>query len=382
MSCTNLVRTATQNKQALSHARNIAHESGRSRSATGDMPGPSRRGIRPRKHDDAVTPHLDPNKMTSTSIAHYYKSAESFQQIRANIHLNREYKGPSTKPIRPRSTSDSISNGVNKSTGATVSETKPPSRILSSEAWQQTMERRKEREETLKRLTQLIRFHYGDTYDARPFGSTCYGASSSTSDIDVVIIDADRPYGIPAGDKTALPPIYDVRRLAKLLKEEGYKSVSSIPYAAVPLVKLTDPDTGMSCDVNINNRLGVFNTALLRQYCLRAPSLARYLRTIKLWVKSVDLNNPSGEIDKGPRSFSSYAITLMTVAYLQSTGHLPNLQADQDVIVDTHFWEHRLGTRRSVPISFGACKDRRRGAASTGNTADSLNIDAPFRPAW
>lgn len=57
------------------------------------MPGPSRRGIRPRKHDDAVTPHLDPNKMTSTSIAHYYKSAESFQQIRANIHLNREYVG-------------------------------------------------------------------------------------------------------------------------------------------------------------------------------------------------------------------------------------------------------------------------------------------------
>lgn len=85
----------------------------------------------------------------------------------------------------------------------------------------------------------------------------------------------------------------------------------------VPPVKLTDPDTGMSCDVNINNRLGVFNTALLRQYCLRAPSLARYLRTVKLWVKSVDLNNPSGEIDKGPRSFSSYAITLMTVAYLQ-----------------------------------------------------------------
>lgn len=143
----------------------------------------------------------------------------------------------------------------------------------------------------------------------------------------------------------------------------------------VPPVKFTDPNTGMSCDVNINNRLGVFNTALLRQYCLRAPSLARYLRTVKLWVKSVDLNNPTGERDKGRRSFSSYAITLMTVAYLQvripahshirvhatnpvqSTGHLPNLQADQDVILDTHFWEYRHGMRRSVPISFGACKD-------------------------
>lgn len=62
----------------------------------------------------------------------------------------------------------------------------------SEEAWQQTMERRKEREETLKRLTLLIRSHYGDTYDARPFGSTCYGASSSTSDIDVVIIVSGR----------------------------------------------------------------------------------------------------------------------------------------------------------------------------------------------
>ncbi len=123
------------------------------------------------------------------------------------------------------------------------------------------------------------------------------------------------------------------RRLARLLKEEGYKRVSSIPNAAVPLgepfprvsrkrsltcvptVKFTDPETGMSCDVNINNRLGVYNTALLRQYCLRSPSLARYLRTVKLWVKSVDLNNPAAE--RGPRSFSSYAITLMTVAWLQ-----------------------------------------------------------------
>ncbi|KAI0826647.1 hypothetical protein BC628DRAFT_1320066 [Trametes gibbosa] len=220
--------------------------------------------------------------------------------------------------------------------------------------WKSAHDKRRERESTLKRFGTLISDTFGDMYSVQPFGSTCYGASSNTSDIDVVIFDNERPYGKSPDDNRPLPHIPQ-RRIAKLLKHEGYENISFIPNAAVPIVKFTDPETGMSCDANVNNRLGVYNTALLRQYCLRAPSLARFLRLVKVWARSVGLNSPS--VRGHPPSFSSYAITLMTIAWMQALGHLPNLQSDQEVILKSHFWEQRLGWNRKVEFSFGACKD-------------------------
>ncbi|KAI0635139.1 hypothetical protein C8Q77DRAFT_1254711 [Trametes polyzona] len=220
---------------------------------------------------------------------------------------------------------------------------------------QATRSKRQEREDTLRRFGTLIKQHYGEKYDVTPFGSTCYGASINASDIDVMIVDTDRPYGITPYDERKLPCIYDVRGISKLLYDNGYTNIACIPKASVPIVKFTDPETGMSCDVNVNNRLGVYNTALLRQYCLRAPYLAPYLRRVKQWVNSVGLNNPS-TYGKKP-SFSSYSITLMTIAYLQSLGHLPNLQADPEAILRTHFWDQRSRMHRKIEISFGACKE-------------------------
>ncbi|CDO75285.1 hypothetical protein BN946_scf184334.g3 [Trametes cinnabarina] len=191
------------------------------------------------------------------------------------------------------------------------------------------------RQKTLQNLAAVLQAKYGSGYEVEPFGSTCYGASCSSSDIDVSILDPERPFGFDPKDEKALPPIYSVR------------------YADY---ELTDPKTGMSCDVNVNCRLGTYNTKLIRQYCLRLPPLAQYIRNIKLWVKSKDLNNPS---TRGVEpSFSSYAITLMTIAYLQSLGFLPNLQTDRYPIFETHFWERSSsGARRTrVDVRFGARK--------------------------
>ena len=131
--------------------------------------------------------------------------------------------------------------------------------------------------------------------------------------------------------------------LAKKLKHRGYLNVSAVAKATVPIggssnddvpmqpqcinancphraclpaaVKCTDPKTGVTFDVNINNRLGVYNTALLRQYCLLDPSLPYFLKVVKLWMYSRGLNSASGR--HGPPSFSSYAITIMTIALYQ-----------------------------------------------------------------
>lgn len=94
--------------------------------------------------------------------------------------------------------------------------------------------------------------------------------------------------------------------------------------------------------MNINEQLGLFNTRLTAQYCELIPDLLRpLLVVIKRWAKSHNLNDPSGS--SGPISFSSYALVLMTIGYLQASvlsylfiralncpqvkGVLPNLQA-------------------------------------------------------
>ncbi|KAH9849393.1 hypothetical protein C2E23DRAFT_840027 [Lenzites betulinus] len=291
--------------------------------------------------------------MSATSVAHYYRPRAVYHSTRSNFIerskrlfqdtiQGRRTTSEDTTPQRPVESSQkelrtSIVKSINEAT------------------WNAAKEKRSQRDATLKRFGALINDTFGNMYSVQPFGSTCYGASSNASDIDVVIFDNERPYGISPDDTRPLPPIYNVRRIAQCLRRAGYMDISFIPNAAVPLVKFTDPATGMSCDANVNNRLGVYNTALLRQYCLRVPHLARFLRSVKVWVRSVGLNNPSAH--KLPRSFSSYAITLMTIAWMQDIGHLPNLQADPDVILESHFWEQRLGWNRKVEFSFGACKD-------------------------
>lgn len=50
---------------------------------------------------------------------------------------------------------------------------------------------------------------------------------------------------------------------------------------------------------------------------------------IKLWAGRFNLNDPSAS--RGPRTFSSYCLTLMVIAYLQAVGHLPSLQQGVEV---------------------------------------------------
>ncbi|RPD79142.1 hypothetical protein L226DRAFT_241799 [Lentinus tigrinus ALCF2SS1-7] len=191
--------------------------------------------------------------------------------------------------------------------------------------------------------------------DARTatIGSTCYGAGRPESDLDLCIFDRDRVHGFePTISMSNLPPIYDVSAIAHVLTQAGYKAVSCIPAATIPIVKLTDPETGLSCDMNVNRRLGVYNTRLFRRYCLVFSPLAPLLRKVKGWTRHIGLNHPS--TPGVPPSFSSYALTLMTIAGLQRSGYLPNLQADTRKSVNTHFWEvSKTGERYKVDIRYG-----------------------------
>ncbi|KAF6744009.1 hypothetical protein DFP72DRAFT_1019684 [Ephemerocybe angulata] len=202
---------------------------------------------------------------------------------------------------------------------------------------------RKRRSATMS-LTRVIKEKFGSEYEVQPFGSTRYGVSSSEADMDMVIIDPSRPHGISPDDKRKQPAIYDVRRVADTLRRAGFTQIKSIPRASVPIVQFRDPLTSLDCDININERLGIFNSDLINAYCSNMVTLRPLLFSIKTWAKSKGLNSsnpPSGEL----RSFSSYALTMMTIGFLQHRGYLPNLQAHLPPLeasgYNMNFWRTR-----------------------------------------
>ncbi|KAI0795040.1 hypothetical protein C8Q75DRAFT_730862 [Abortiporus biennis] len=149
------------------------------------------------------------------------------------------------------------------------------------------MEARKMTIQGLNDVVQRISPHLS----VRTFGSTSYGVDAPKSDLDVVILDDERPLGPKPDD-----PSY-------------------------PTAKIVDKITGITCDININGRTGIRNTSMIVRYTSLAPAVLRpVIFALKQWIKYVDLN------DTSRYTFASYSLVLMTIGYLQTKGYLPNLQ--------------------------------------------------------
>ncbi|TKA50951.1 hypothetical protein B0A53_05732 [Rhodotorula sp. CCFEE 5036] len=189
-----------------------------------------------------------------------------------------------------------------------------------------------------------------------PFGSVRFGLGTSTSDLDLCLLDPYRPNGFV--DKyfssqnsglQNLPDIYNMRRIGRSLQQANLTDVRWIPEAAVPICKFKVMIDGhlIEADLNTNERLGVFNSRLINSYCNLHPLVRPLSVFIKFWAKQRGLNDPSGT----PTTFSSYTFILLVIAYLQHVDLLPNLQ-DADLIAST-------GTERNRFFSTPKARARR-----------------------
>ncbi|KAJ7740938.1 hypothetical protein DFH07DRAFT_61880 [Mycena maculata] len=196
------------------------------------------------------------------------------------------------------------------------------------------------RERTRCAVERAIRKKYGREYSVELFGSARYGISKPSSDLDMVILDPTAPYGL-AAKPGRLPPVYNIPKLAATLRKAGFKIVDVVSSAAVPIVIFQDPATGLSCDINVNDRLGLLNSDLIRRYCELNHVLVDMVLYIKKWAKPLGLNHPSSR-NRGPVTFSSYALVMMAIGFLQHRGLLPNLQEGlpplRDGQIEGTFW--------------------------------------------
>ncbi|KNF03991.1 hypothetical protein PSTG_02701 [Puccinia striiformis f. sp. tritici PST-78] len=166
-------------------------------------------------------------------------------------------------------------------------------------------------------------------YMIQVFGSISFGLDSLDSDLDLCILDPDRPQGLTQTDvdrvKFSLPKIYNVRALSHIFINADFKDVKPIPMARTPILKFRSPNGIFSVDLNCNNLLGCQNSKLIRSYYELSPLVFRPLAlVIKKWAKARGYCDPSGS--QGPISASSYTLVLLLIAYLQVINHLPNLQ--------------------------------------------------------
>jgi len=101
-------------------------------------------------------------------------------------------------------------------------------------------------------------------------------------------------------------------RLGRDLFKAGLRDVKPLPKARVPVVKFKDEESGMSCDVCLNNTLATENTRLLYVYSRIDPRVREMVILVKYWAKQRGVNTPYHG------TLSSYAYVLLVIFYLQT----------------------------------------------------------------
>ncbi|KAL6848544.1 hypothetical protein ACP4OV_021838 [Aristida adscensionis] len=145
------------------------------------------------------------------------------------------------------------------------------------------------------------------------YGSCANSFGSSHSDVDVCL-------EMDVGTESA-PEI--LLRLAEILRTDNFENVEAITGARVPIVRMSDPGSGFSCDICINNLFAVANTKLLKDYAEIDQRLLQLAFLVKHWAKQRGVN----ETYRG--TLSSYAYVIMCINFLQlrEPKILPCLQA-------------------------------------------------------
>jgi DNA polymerase sigma len=169
------------------------------------------------------------------------------------------------------------------------------------------------------------------------FGSFESGLSLINGDIDLCLqFNGEKPKKV-------------LKKIARMLNEDGMDNVKLITTAKVPIVKFIDRQSKIPVDISINNSLAVHNTELLRRYSALDSRVKPFIISIKYWARN------RGISDAAMGTFSSYAWTLIAINYLQSLEQevLPNLlKKDNMDTVDIDGTNYDIGMFQNEELGF------------------------------
>ncbi|ERL95563.1 hypothetical protein D910_12824, partial [Dendroctonus ponderosae] len=187
--------------------------------------------------------------------------------------------------------------------------------------------RRAQEVEAYELICKDLRQFLGEKFfnmEVHPFGSTVTELGFSNSDIDVYLANV-KPFAQPDD----IPILREIKKI--LVRSHRFGCCFVIPSANVPIVRCVHLKTGIQCDININNMLGVFNSELIRYYMSIDPKVQQAMLVLKYWAKCHNFKGQS-------QFFSNYAFTMMFIFFLQqSPYYLPTVESIQQVKQQT-FW--------------------------------------------
>jgi DNA polymerase sigma len=148
---------------------------------------------------------------------------------------------------------------------------------------------------------------------AYKYGSIENGFSLTNGDIDICILNNKEFNNTPAEC---------VEILGEKLKEDGINDIKLLIRARVPIIKMKDNKSGISCDIGFQNKLAIQNTKLINAYSKIDDRFKQMVFIIKYWSKMKNINEPY------MGTLSSYCFILMIIHFLQikEPPVLPNLQ--------------------------------------------------------
>ncbi|KAI8982392.1 hypothetical protein BDF20DRAFT_912560 [Mycotypha africana] len=193
----------------------------------------------------------------------------------------------------------------------------------------------------------------GRNYQVMLFGSTANQLCLKDADLDLCIRIPDDQFEYDQCQnkyKSLYGPrsVYNMNYIATLFRAMGMQDVEAIVNAKVPICKFVDPVTGIRCDINTHNVLGLENTKLIGQYIDMDKRVRPLLMVIKYFVKQKNLNSSVGG------TLSSYAYVIMLIHFLIVGLENPVLPCLQDL--------------NSLQCSSSQCKSKRNARSFYGNT--------------
>jgi DNA polymerase sigma len=191
-------------------------------------------------------------------------------------------------------------------------------------------------------LQDELQQHYCDwDLEVHLFGSFASGLSSKTSDADFTVYYFE----------------HDIKELASSLKQIGYQDVSAITNARVPIVSFYNPEYDISCDINIDEPMGVINSKLIHTYRKIDD------RFLTLWFAIKQIAKRHNILSGSTGYLSSYALTMMLIVFLQDVTEpaiLPRLQQQSYRMTDREVdgWDCSFDRNWSNYRTYGSDNNR------------------------
>jgi len=171
----------------------------------------------------------------------------------------------------------------------------------------------RDKEAVLDSLKRVLRNRFPEV-KLTPYGSSQSSLAFPGSDLDIFV-------WLGAEEEESMGGYFDeveygksiTKQVAQLLSahpSKRYKGARAI-LANTPIVQVRDSITKVRCDLNMRNRMGVFNTAYIR-FCADFDDRARDLMmVVKAFCKRHQLTEGSDHLN-------NYSLVLMVIFYLQT----------------------------------------------------------------